>query len=740
MLVSGVMALGINVAEGSKEGEDSPEKAQEKMTVAPVAKLSAKEVEKACSIVNFCRKQLFRPDGKGKNGETIGQTFLGKVKGEKLLKKMDIPFDYTFRYGKNCITSHTTLRNEFLLITKCVQALEKLKENRCLLRWPEKAEEIFIATILYTGDSDMLRAALEMGCDANKKYRSAIGNVAPLPIVLSDFPEKEELVELLVQHGAKVNGTTPDDFSYLSVAAARGNIKSVQILLENGADPNFEVIKTPLYAAIAQDHSDIALLLLKHGANPNVQIPERLPIFETVYYNNVKILEALIKAGANIEAFNHLGLTPVEFSVINSRKEVMKCLIDHGADIFLVWCYRSCEEIDARMNEIKQVFSNPLDSTDKMVAERARAIENLRKLQYPEAREKCLKHLLNEENIGLFPCEFVTDNIIKHICILWYAAYTFNEGFCLPTKEIIQMSCFPFHDTKALNRFLSAITDRIEKLDEEYKEKFECFFRRIAEEIENSKSSAETSSIESEESETSGTSTPSGDEDVEASTDDVKREEEVKETFGEGTDGLEPKPTGYVNTAMAFVTYDRPERRGPKPIKSSLVKTPVIGDAVKEEKKETPFKKPIDTIFRLNPKGHSLDLKGKAYEDAIALIERLCCPLNQAGLKCDLKDSKGHKKLVVKNFPGWAEDLKAYNMPNRLSSSHGKNDTYTTYFDETISYLCHGLCLLAQSEHSKADNALELLKNYASEGNLDTFFVLAHYKALVPRFFLRNKN
>lgn len=756
MLVSGVMALGINVAEGSKEGEDSPEKAQEKMTVAPVAKLSAKEVEDARSIINFCRKQLLQDGGKNRRGETIGQTFSRKLIEKKLEKKMNIPFVYTFQCKRKSITSLTTLNDEFLFMIKYIQALERHQVKR----WPKTVDDI-MCFALALGDPDILRTSLKMGSDPNKlsiskTFRGVFNpnekvcDEKPLLWVLIHYPGEKELVKILVEHGASVNNDIDKQPQYLSLATKNGDIESVRILLENGANPNLRGLgPMPLNWAVDLKYTDIALLLLEHGANPN--IGKSPSIFDAIYDNNVKLLEKLIEAGADIEACNEFGIKPVEASALLPREEAMKCLLDHGANIFSAWCWcrRDSKELDRRMKKIKQIFSIPLDPTKD--GERERAIENLKKVRRVEDREKCLFNLIGAENIimSLFPCDLITDRLVSYFCHTWYVVHMHKKGVHLPAETMLQ-PYFSFANIEELRQFHEAIADEIEELDEEYKRRFESVFERIAEEIKKSE-----------------TSTSSDDEDVGDSTDDVEGKKEVKETpeasissvnkdseasteddkngKQEGKDSFEvirraPRP--YVNIAMEVVTQPGPERRGPRSqgvskhaSKSSSDREAVVEDSAKEEKKvkeKKVFYINIDYIFKLYPNPKELEVQ--EYTEVEHFIKTLCSLLKQAGLECDLEPSKGHKKLVVKNFPPWAEDLKAYKMPNRISLPHGSNTIYSNFFDEIISYLFHGLCLLAQSKNPKAAEALELLKKYARERNLNTLSVLDHYEALIPHF------
>jgi TPR repeat protein len=76
-----------------------------------------------------------------------------------------------------------------------------------------------------------------------------------------------EKVKLLLKLGADTEKTSKD-VTPLLIASYKGHVRIVEILLENGANVNYETLRgsTPLIAAIDQGHTEVVRILKKFGA------------------------------------------------------------------------------------------------------------------------------------------------------------------------------------------------------------------------------------------------------------------------------------------------------------------------------------------------------------------------------------------------------------------------------------------------------------------------------------------
>jgi len=87
------------------------------------------------------------------------------------------------------------------------------------------------------------------------------------PIVAAAWTGNSEGVRLLLEHGARVNGTLQRGQTALMVASHNGHTEVVRLLLSRGADVDSESDgETALIWAKQQGNTDIADLLVKAGA------------------------------------------------------------------------------------------------------------------------------------------------------------------------------------------------------------------------------------------------------------------------------------------------------------------------------------------------------------------------------------------------------------------------------------------------------------------------------------------
>jgi ankyrin repeat protein len=195
---------------------------------------------------------------------------------------------------------------------------------------------------IMAGETDGAMQLIEQGADVNAEFGCAL--------VAAAGRAQLEVVDLLLDRGADPNhrvtgeltlyfgGSTP-----LQSAVQSRDVRVVELLLERGAEAHVD------HAAfeIVINFGDIAMaqLLLDHGADPNVLPPEDTPIFANVRERQVLIPPkdlASDRIDATAQRFDcelagpdhllHWALFGFGVAKPEDRLEIAKLLLEHGAD------------------------------------------------------------------------------------------------------------------------------------------------------------------------------------------------------------------------------------------------------------------------------------------------------------------------------------------------------------------------------------------------------------------------
>jgi ankyrin repeat protein len=128
----------------------------------------------------------------------------------------------------------------------------------------------------YWGNVEGAALLLDAGADANAPTRDPFLHIRPLgcAVATPNIPNPSDdervvlsLVNLLLDHGADVNGRRGDGMTALHAAAYRGLTDVIRLLLERGADPSIRATagahaaQTPLDTAVSQQQTAAASLL-----------------------------------------------------------------------------------------------------------------------------------------------------------------------------------------------------------------------------------------------------------------------------------------------------------------------------------------------------------------------------------------------------------------------------------------------------------------------------------------------
>lgn len=176
---------------------------------------------------------------------------------------------------------------------------------------------------------------LEVGADPN--LRDAEGKSA---LIFAATQWDVDHAHLLLRSGAEIGDVKNRTIgNLLAVAANRGHIELVQMMLSAGVDPNARSTfwrdrPTALMESIRGGRKEITKLLLEAGGDPNLRDKSGgNSLMYAIYYDDgVSQIRAVLNAGVDVNAETISGVTPLSFAAKRRGRRVLQMLLDAGAD------------------------------------------------------------------------------------------------------------------------------------------------------------------------------------------------------------------------------------------------------------------------------------------------------------------------------------------------------------------------------------------------------------------------
>jgi len=212
-----------------------------------------------------------------------------------------------------------------------------------------------------------IKTLIDQGANVNETF--CVNRTALTAASVYPYSEIGKILNLLILSGANVNhkdgfGKTP-----LHYASRAGEIKTVKLLVENGAIID---VQTPA-GVTALNHTgapQVIEFLLSEGADPNLADKKgNSPLHK--YWRETQPIKLLLDKGAKINAQNKEGSAPLHYVVkaILVKNSIFiktaKFLIENGADPYLKDKSGRTPLDYIEDNEIKAEFIQFIDSLPK---------------------------------------------------------------------------------------------------------------------------------------------------------------------------------------------------------------------------------------------------------------------------------------------------------------------------------------------------------------------------------------
>lgn len=290
------------------------------------------------------------------------------------------------------------------------------------------------------GHSDATKDLIELGADVN-----AVAQATPSYL--------EKLAVMIEEGTVDDNDPHVDGVTAAHVAAQGGHLECVNILIEAGADVTIQddEDRTPLLLAVKGNFGDVAIALVKGGADPNTPYVDDEEashnlLFDSLVVENDEFATLLIESGADIYSEDEHKVTTLLQASHRGMKEVVKALIakntkalwlDSPSDESITPLIAASSEghidivqllIDAKVN----VNAKDKDETNSLMAAAARG--------HTDIVEALLKAgaIVNEQNVDGHTALMFAYNGKNQVETLWERYHQFvSESEMESTGEAV---------------------------------------------------------------------------------------------------------------------------------------------------------------------------------------------------------------------------------------------------------------------------------------------------------------
>ncbi|KAJ5261352.1 hypothetical protein N7478_011947 [Penicillium angulare] len=183
-----------------------------------------------------------------------------------------------------------------------------------------------------SGTLEEVEGLIERGCDIEERHAESGRNA----LLVAAHCGREDIVDLLISRGARINVKDGSGETALHLAASRGHWEVIGILMEEKRlieTPNLKG-RTALRVAAECGERESVQILLDNNAQVNVRAENEMTALHAVAKRgNSEILQLLVEYGADTQANDGFMMTPLHYACLEGHLEAVKALLIRNADI-----------------------------------------------------------------------------------------------------------------------------------------------------------------------------------------------------------------------------------------------------------------------------------------------------------------------------------------------------------------------------------------------------------------------
>ncbi|MEM9541186.1 MAG: ankyrin repeat domain-containing protein [Cyanobacteria bacterium P01_E01_bin.42] len=115
----------------------------------------------------------------------------------------------------------------------------------------------------------------------------------------------------IIESGDDIEEIDDEDYpgyTALDLAAEKGNIQVIIMLIESGVNVDYSGESSPLHFAISAGNIDAVRVLISNGADLEIEEDDGVtPVLHAIMKHETEIVKLLVEAGADLNAWSRFG-------------------------------------------------------------------------------------------------------------------------------------------------------------------------------------------------------------------------------------------------------------------------------------------------------------------------------------------------------------------------------------------------------------------------------------------------